>query len=63
MSYTFTVALPEDVELELEDGMFRMTFNRPGSLFEMADQFKGLEAALLAGLGYGSDIEGPASSD
>lgn len=55
--YTFTVALPEDMVANTDDGMLRITFEKPDSLFQVADQFKGLESALLAGLGYGGELD------
>ena len=56
MAYTFTVALPEGMEL-IEDGrMLRIIFDKPYDLFELTDQFRSLESALLIGLGYGGEV-------
>ncbi len=56
MSYLFTVAIPEGMELKQEGSLLKIGFAKPYSLFELTDQFKGLEDALLIGLGYGGEI-------
>jgi len=56
MSYLFTIAIPEDMELRQEGNMLKLGFNKPYTLFELTDQLKGLEDALLIGLGYGGEI-------
>ena len=50
--YTFTVAIPEDMEISGQGNLLKLKFEKPYSLFELTDQFKDLEGALLVALGY-----------
>lgn len=54
--WVLTIAIPEDMEVDQDGGMLRLTFDKAYSLFEVSDQFKSLETALLVAMGYGGEV-------